>query len=87
MKLKIIAHRPPPQRCLRRPFDVVLFQDRDPPAAARSPSCSRRQCHCAVSTSPSWPPATSPSARNSWRGDDYEPDLVDAITAFYQAKR
>ncbi len=69
------------------PFDVVLFKERDRHGARKVAILFEAQDHCAVLDVAMLAQGDIAFASNSWRGDDYEPDLRDAVTAFWQAKR
>jgi hypothetical protein len=68
------------------PFDVVLFKDRGRQGSRKVAILFEEQAHCAVLDVAKLAAGHIAFGSNSWRGDDYESDLRDAITAFYQAK-
>ncbi len=68
-------------------FDVVLFKDRGRQGSRKVAILFPEEGHCAVLDVAKLAAGDIAFGSNSWRGDDYEPDLMDAITAFYQAKR
>jgi hypothetical protein len=69
------------------PFDVALFKDRGRGGSRKVAILFEEKGHCAVLDVAKLAAGDIAFGSNSWRGDDYEPDLKDAITAFYQAKQ
>ncbi len=69
------------------PFDVALFKDRGREGSRKVAILFEEQGHCAVQDVAKLAAGDIAFGSNSWRGDDYEPDLKDAITAFCQAKQ
>jgi len=66
------------------PFDVVLFKDRGRQGSRKVAILFEEKGHCAILDIAKLALGDIAFGSNSWRGDDYEPDLMDAMTAFYQ---
>ncbi len=86
MKLKIIDIAHHRNGVSSAPFDVVLFKDRGRQGSRKVAILFEEEGHCAVLDVAKLAAGDIAFRSNSWRGDDYEPDLMDAITAFYQPK-
>jgi hypothetical protein len=87
MKLKIIDIAHHRNGVSGAPFDVVLFKERGRDGSRKVAILFEEQSHCAVLDVAKLAEGDIAFGSNSWRGDDYEPDLKDAISAFYQAKQ
>jgi len=87
MKLKIIDIAHHRNGVGGAPFDVVLFQDRGRHGSRKVAILFEEQAHCAILDVGKLAAGDIAFGSNSWRGDDYEPDLRNAVTAFHQAKR
>jgi hypothetical protein len=66
------------------PFDVALFHDGE---SRKVGILFEKENHCAVLDAAKLAAGDIAFGSNSFRGDNYEPHLRDAITAFHQAKR
>jgi hypothetical protein len=69
------------------PFDVVLFKERGRQGSRKVAILFEEKYHCAVLDVAKLAAGDIAFGSNSWRGDDYEPGLRDAVTAFWQAKQ
>jgi hypothetical protein len=69
------------------PFDVVLFKERGRQGSRKVAILFDERDHCAVLDVARLAGGDIAFGSNSWRGDDYEPHLRNAVTAFEQAKR
>jgi hypothetical protein len=87
MKLKIIGIAHHRNGVAGAPFDVVLFKDRGRQGSRKVAILFPEEDHCAVLDVAKLAAGDIAFGSNSWRGDEYQPDLMDAVTAFYQAKR
>ena len=87
MKLKIINVAHHRNGVTGAPFDVALFRERGRRARRKVAILFEENGHCAVFDVARLAAGDIAFGSNSWRGDEYEPDLRDAIAAFYQAKR
>jgi hypothetical protein len=87
MKLKIIDIARHRNGVCGAPFDVALFKERGRDGSRKVAILFEEKGHCAVLDVAKLAAGDIAFGSNSWRGDDYEPDLKDAITAFYQAKQ
>jgi hypothetical protein len=84
MKLKIIDiafHR---NGICGAPFDVVLFHDGESRKVA---VLFEKEFHCTVLDVAKLAAGDIAFGSNSYRGDNYEPYLRNAVTAFHQAKQ
>ena len=80
MKLKILAtahHRN--GVCGRTSFAVLLFEDQGPEASRKVAVLFDDQYHCAVLDVAKLAAGDIAFGSNSWRGDDYEAHLRQAI--------
>ena len=68
------------------PFEVVLFKDRSCRGSRKVAILFEEQGHLPVLDVDQLAAGDIAFGSNSWRGDDYEPDLKNAITAFSQRK-
>jgi hypothetical protein len=84
MKLKIIDIAHHRNGICGAPFDVVLFHDGESRKAA---ILFEEKYHRAVLDVAKLAAGDIAFASNSWRGDQFEPHLRDADTAFHQATR
>ena len=84
MKLKItdLAHHR--NGITGTPFDVVLFEERDPEGSRKVAILFPQRGHCAVLDVAKLAAGDIAFLSNSWRGDVYEPDLLNALAASYQ---
>ena len=87
MNLKIIAVARHRNGVSGAPFDVVLFKEWGRDGSRKVAILFEEKGHCAVLDVAKLAAGDIAFGSNSWRGDDYEPDLMDAISAFEQAKR
>jgi len=79
MKLKIIGiafHR---NGICGAPFEVVLFQDQGPEGSRKVGILFEEPYHCAILDVTKLAAGDIAFGSNSWRGDNYEPSLRQAI--------
>jgi hypothetical protein len=69
------------------PFDVVLFKDSGREGSRKLAILFEEHGHCAVLDIAKLAAGDIEFGSNSWRADHYEPDLRNAVTAFWQAKQ
>ena len=87
MKLKIINIDHHRNGVSGAPFDIVLFKDRGQEGSRKLAILFEDEYHCAVLDVAKLAAGDIAFASNSWRGDNYEPFLRDAVAAFWQAKQ
>ena len=85
MKLKIIAIAHHRNGVAGSPFDVALFKERGRQGSLKVGILFDEPAHCAILDVAKLAAGDIEFGSNSWRGDDYEPFLRDAITAHLQA--
>jgi hypothetical protein len=81
MKLKIINIARHRNGVAGTPFDVVLFRERGRGGDRKVAILFPAPCCCAVLDVVKLAAGDIAFGSNSWRGDEYEPHLRDAITA------
>jgi hypothetical protein len=81
MKLTIIDNAHHRNGVCGAPFDVVLFKDRGPEGSRKVAILFDGQHYCAVLDVAKLAAGDITFGSNSWRGDQYEPDLRRAIAA------
>ncbi len=81
MKLKIIAIAHHRNGVAGTPFDVVLFKDRGPEGSRKVGIVFDAPHYCAVLDVATLATGDIAFGSNSWRGDDYEPSLRQAIAS------
>ena len=79
MKLKIIAIAHHRNGICGAPFDVVLFEDTGPEGGRKVAILFEGDSFCAVLDVAKLAAGDIKFGSNSWRGDDYEPELTTAI--------
>jgi hypothetical protein len=79
MKLKIIDTAHHRNGISGAPFDVALFEERDPEASRKIGIIFQEPHHCAVLDVGKLTQGDITFGSNSWRGDQYEPHLRKAI--------
>lgn len=79
MKLKIIAIAHHRNGICGAPFDVVIFKDRGPQGSLKVGILFDEPAHCAILDVAMLAAGDIAFGSNSWRGDDYEPQLRQAI--------
>jgi len=79
MKLKIISIAHHRNGVSGSPFDVVLFDDCNPKRSRKVAVLFEEVHACAVLDVPLLAAGDIAFGSNSWRGDDYEPQLRQAI--------
>ena len=84
MKLKIIDIAHHRNGVCGAPLDVVLFHDGE---SRKIAILFDAEYHCAVLDVAKLAAGDIAFGSNSYRGDNYEPDLRNAVTAFEQAKQ
>lgn len=87
MKLKMIAIARHRNGVLGTPFEVVLFKESGRGGSRKAAILFEDEGSCAVLDVTKLAAGDIAFGSNSWRGDDYEPDLRNAITAFDQANQ
>lgn len=83
MRLTIIAIASHRNGVCGAPFDVVLFREG---GSRKLGILFEAEAHCAVLDVALLAAGDIAFGSNSWRGDDYEPDLRKAVRAHYDAK-
>jgi hypothetical protein len=81
MKLKIINIARHRNGVCGEPFDIVLFKDRGAEGSRKVGIVFAAPYHCAVLDVAKLAAGDIAFGSNSFRGDNYEPHLRDAITA------
>lgn len=84
MKLKIIAIAHHRNGVAGSPFDVALFKERGRGCSLKVGILFDEPAHCAILDVTKLATGDIAFGSNSWRGDDYEPFLRDAIKAHPQ---
>jgi hypothetical protein len=85
MKLKIIAIAHHRNGVAGSPFDVALFKERGRQDSLKVAILFDEPAHCAILDVGKLAAGDIAFGSNSWRGDDYEPFLRDAIKSHLQA--
>ena len=85
MKLKIIAIAHHRNGVAGAPFDVALFKERGREGSRKVAIVFDEPSHTAVLDIAKLTQGDIKFGSNSWRGDEYEPFLRDAIKAHLQA--
>ena len=79
MKLKIIATAYHRNGICGAPCDVLLFEDKGPEGSRKVAILFEEPYHCAVLDVAKLAAGDIAFGSNSWRGDNYEPSLRQAI--------
>lgn len=80
MKLKIISMARHRNGVCGEPFEVALFKDRGPEGSRKVAILFEQPRYCAVLDVAKLAAGDIEFGSNSWRGDNYEPHLRQALT-------
>ena len=86
MKLNIIAIAHHRNGICGAPFGVVLFEDSGPEGSRKVGIVFDEPHHCAVLDVARLTAGDIRFGSNSWRGDNYEPSLREAVRHFLDAE-
>jgi hypothetical protein len=81
MKLRIIALAHHRNGVGGAPFDVALFKERGPEGSLKVGILFEQPCHCAILDVAKLAAGDIAFGSNSWRGDEYEAPLRQAVNA------